>query len=150
MLAQQILIGNQFEISLYWSDSDHRRVWPVTDQLNTRRNIACWRRKKRETKFTLGVKGAQGTKPAHTDGHTWPRHFLLWYTHTQQPDSGVVRSLSIFCLEKVCYLRSKGEQAKPQLLFFFTVRPHQQLHCQLAKAQQRVDDVESAVMSQRQ
>lgn len=33
-----------------------------------------------------------------------------------------------------------------QLLFFFTVRPHQ-LHCQLAKAH-RCDDVESTVMSQ--
>lgn len=41
----------------------------------------------------------------------------------QQPDSGAVRSLSIFCLEKVCYLSWKGEQAQQQqqhkqLLFF--------------------------------
>lgn len=32
----------------------------------------------------------------------------------QQPDSGAVRSLSIFCLEKVCYLPWKGEQAQQQ------------------------------------
>jgi hypothetical protein len=72
----------------------------------------------------------------------------------QQPDSGAVRSLSIFCLEKVCYLPWKGEQAQQQQqqhkqrnsFFFFTVRPHQ-LHCQLAKAH-RCDDVESTVMSQ--
>jgi hypothetical protein len=40
----------------------------------------------------------------------------------QQPDSGAVRSLSIFCLEKVCYIPWKGEQATQQVCkatFFF-------------------------------
>lgn len=120
----RFLLGNQFEfhfIDLIPTAVGSCRVYRYGSIKN---ETSAWY-EGRERERRIERKEKQNSRSAwkepkvpnpHTGGHTWPRHFLFMI-HTQeqqQPDSGAVRSLSIFCLEKVCYLPWKGEQAQQQ------------------------------------